>query len=86
MTWQDIIKNSQFNKLKACVESQINIVVIDYEVGNRHNKLIVKNPITGNRRFVFVSNTPKSKGKCNLVISDIKKAFRQLGEVIERRD
>ena len=49
-------------------------------MGSKHVKLRVRNNKTGTTRLVFVSATPSKSGRYNLVVRDIRRTFREVGE------
>jgi len=81
MTWQDILKATrrELKKIKKYVENKIPVQIVGGSQG-RHMKLTVLNPRTDSTRLVVVSSTPSSSGRYDLVVRDIRRAFRKIGE------
>tara|TARA_R110002012_G_scaffold82409_5_gene208248 strand:+ start:2481 stop:2732 length:252 start_codon:yes stop_codon:yes gene_type:complete len=81
MTWQDILKATrrELKKIKKYVENKIPVQIVGASQG-RHMKLTVLNPRTDSTRLVVVSSTPSSSGRYDLVVRDIRRAFRKIGE------
>jgi len=81
MAWQEVLKagKREIKKIKSYVERKIPVQIVAYKQG-KHMKLTVLNPRTDSTRLVVVSSTPSKSGRYDLVVRDIRRAFRKIGE------
>ena len=77
-----ILKSSkrEVRQIQKFVESRLPVKIIGAEMGSKHIKLTIRNNKTDTTRLVFVSATPKKTGRYNLVVRDIRRTFREVGE------
>lgn len=78
----NILKSSrkEIKQIQRFVESRLPVNIIGAEMGGKHVRLTVRNNNTGTTRLVFVSATPSKSGRYNLVVRDIRRTFREVGE------
>ena len=71
--------------LEKKILEKLNVKILELKLTtSNHYRLKVLNPKTGSERCVFVSKTPKPRGRCiQQVISDIRKAFSSIGECVK---
>jgi hypothetical protein len=84
MTWTTVLK-SRLGKMRDAIEAKYVVEVIGMEKTKRHNRIHLRNPATGTTRFVTTSVSPKVKGKFNLIVRGVGRAFRQVGEELEEK-
>ena len=78
----NILKSSkkELRQIQKFVESRLPVKIIGAEMGSKHLKLTVRNNKTDTTRLVVVSATPSKSGRYNLVVRDIRRTFREVGE------
>lgn len=82
MTWQTVLKG-RYGKIRDAIKNKLVVDIISIERRSRHDRIHLRNPKTGTTRFVTTSSSPKVKGKFHLIVRDVKRAFRQVGEELE---
>lgn len=84
MTWQVVLKG-RYGKIRDAIENKLVVDIISIEKRSGHDRIHLRNPKTGTTRFVTTSSSPKVKGKFHLIVRDVRRAFRNAGEELDKR-